>query len=102
MGPRPADSPHHQWKNSQWGLMNWKFMAVILVYCDLIDSKLNMETETNYCGIGRARVHYGEVGNKTEVSDSALDKGKIDINLVEVIHLRDIATDGELSLGNFR
>ena len=97
MGLRPADSPHHRWKNSQWGLMNWKFMTVILIYCDLIDSKLNMETETNYCGIGQARVHYGvcpgsddEVGNKTEVSDSALDKGKIDINLVEIINLRDI------------
>ena len=61
-----------------------------------------MGTETNYCGIGQARVHYGicpgsdfsedEVGNKTEVSDSALDKGKIDINLVEVINLRDIGS----------
>ena len=97
MGLRPADSPHHRWKNSQWGLMNWKFMTVILIYCDLIDSKLNMGTETNYCGIGQARVHYGvcpgsddEVGNKTEVFDSALDKGRIDINLVEVINLRDI------------
>ena len=75
-------------------------MTVILIYCDIIDSKLNMGTETNYCGIGQARVHYGicpgsdfiedEVGNKTEVSNSVLNKGKIDINLVEVINLRDI------------
>jgi len=78
-------------------------MTVIMIYCDyvnIINSKLNMGTETNYCGIGQACVHYGfcpgsdfiedEVVIKTEVSDSALDKGKIDINLLEVINLRDI------------
>ena len=105
MEPRLADSPHHRWKTHSGFLLNWKFVTVILIYCDIIDSKLNMGTETNYCGIGQARVHYGicpgsdfiedEVGNKTEVSDSALDKGKIDINLFKVIDRRDIEHSNE-------
>ncbi len=83
--------------------MNWKFVIVIMIYYDfvnVIDSKLNMGNETNYCGIGQARVHYGvclgsdfiedEVFIKTEVSDSALDKGKIDIDLLEVVNPKDI------------
>ena len=61
MEPRLADSPHHRWKNSQRVLVNWKFVIVIMTYCDfvnVIDSKLNMGNETYICGICQACAHY--------------------------------------------
>ena len=110
MGSRLADSPHHR-------VENWKFMIVIVIYyvfVNISDSKLNVENETYCRDICRSHVHYGvcprdfiwdEVFMQIEVFDSALDKGKIDIDLLRVVNLRDVedqSNEDTVAKGNVR
>ena len=93
---RLADSPHHR-------VENWKFKIVVVIYyvfVNILDSKLNLENETYRRGIYRSPVRCwvcpgddfigDEVFIQTEVSDTALDKGKIDNDLLGVVNLEDI------------
>ena len=100
MEPRLADSPHHRWKNSQRVLVNWKFVIVIMTYCDfvnVIDSKLNMGNKTYIYGICQARVHCGVFPGSDFIGDKVF-KEQIGNNLVETIGLKNINGTEENSI----